>query len=281
MPEYEYAGHGRVSEEDYAEASRAANEYSVSLINGNDLKGSATLVSIGDTLGLLTADHVWRAVLKGEAKDHFCMVLSPHLQRFEYPFEGCTSIIVGKYSPDHAEQGPDLTFVRLDNPEKLQTIESKKSFYPLDPAKGKMSAWIPHDRSLWIVWGAPGEQSSRSSTSRGEGVLTVTHFAGWGEFVGKVDRDGFDYVKLKMTSGSYNYPNDYGGVSGGGAWVPIRFVEDHPEGKVLKPTLSVLLAGVAYYQIEEEVDYKTLILHGPISIYERVIQAVLHPDERA
>src|SRR5689334_16270490 len=113
MVEYhlDYVGHGKPSEHDYAEAQKAADSYSVSLINGNALKGSATLVSIGNIYGLLTADHVWRHI-KGEAKDHFCMVLSPQLARFEYPFEGCTPFIVGKYSEAHSEEGPDLTFIR-------------------------------------------------------------------------------------------------------------------------------------------------------------------------
>ncbi len=38
--------------------------------------------------------------------------------------------------------------------------------------------------------------------------------------------------------------------------------------------VSLLLSGVAYFQINEEPHYKTLILHGPKSIYERLIQEV-------
>lgn len=279
MPEleYDFVGQGTLSDEDYARACEAANEHSVSLINGNDLIGSATLVSIENIYGLLTADHVWRRVLKGEAKDHFCMVLSSHLQRFEYPFEGCTPIIVGQYSPDHEQEGPDLTFVRLDNPVKLGTIKSQKSFYPLTTAKGKAFDKLPLARSMWLVWGATAENSSRSTTVTGELIVTIKHFVGGGEFLEKVDRGGFDYVKIKIGSGNNRYPSNYGGVSGGGVWVPIRHTVD-PEGKVLKPTRFVLLAGVAYFQIEEEANFKTLILHGPKSIYERVIHAVLHPD---
>src|SRR5712691_12964239 len=123
--EYDFVGKRILTNGDYAEAGGAANEYSVSLINGNDLIGSATLVSIGDTYGLLTADHVWHYILQGEAKDHFCILLGPQLQRFEYPFQECTQVIVGRYSPDHEEEGPDLTFIRLDNPLKLGTIKSR------------------------------------------------------------------------------------------------------------------------------------------------------------
>jgi hypothetical protein len=159
---------------------------------------------------------------------------------------------------------------------KIGTIKSRKSFYPLDSEKGKLFDKIPHGKSVWLVWGAPGEQSSRSTSETGEPILKITHFVGWGNFVEKVDRGGFDYAKLRITSGSLNFPNQYGGVSGGGVWILYRLSED-PAGTVLKPTTYVLLAGVAYYQIEEEVNYKTLILHGPKSIYQRVVHAVLHP----
>jgi hypothetical protein len=272
--EPEFVNERILGDADYAEAGRAAYDYSVCLFNGNELIGSATLVSIGNVYGLLTADHVWQRVRRGEDKEHFCILVGSDLQRFEYPFEGCTPIIVGKYSPDHAEQGPDLTFIRLDNFLKLETIKSRKSFYPLEPAKGEMFDVIPYDRSMWLVCGAPAEQSSPSAMDSGELILRVSQFAGGGSFVEKVDRDGFDYVKIKIASGESNYPADYGGVSGGGVWIPIQYSED-PEGTVLKSTMSLLFAGVAYYQHGAEVGYTTLIFHGPKSIYERVRQAVL------
>ncbi len=69
--EYDLVGKRILTNEEYEEACRAANEYSVSLINGNDLKGSATLVSIGSAYGLLRADHVWQFILRGEDKGRF------------------------------------------------------------------------------------------------------------------------------------------------------------------------------------------------------------------
>src|SRR2546426_673655 len=107
--DYDFVGHRTLEDDDYADAGRAANDYSVSLLNGNALIGSTTLVSIGGFYGLLTADHVWEYVRHGEAKDHFCLVLGNQLQRFEYPFEDCTPTIVGRYSREHEEKGPDLT----------------------------------------------------------------------------------------------------------------------------------------------------------------------------
>jgi hypothetical protein len=41
-----------------------------------------------------------------------------------------------------------------------------------------------------------------------------------------------------------------------------------------------LLAGVAYYQIKEGLNSKTLIFHGPKSVYEKVVHAVLSGQKR-
>src|SRR2546425_761618 len=136
--EYDFIGQGTLQDAGYEQACRAADDHSVSLVSGNNLIGSATLVSIGNICGLLTADHVWQFVLRGDAKDHFCMLVGRHLHRFEYPFEHCNPIIIGNYSPDHEEEGPDLAFIRLNNPLKLGIIKSRKSFYPLNASKGRI-----------------------------------------------------------------------------------------------------------------------------------------------
>jgi len=180
--------------------------------------------------------------LNGEVKDHFCMVFGSRLHRFEYPFEGCTPIVVGKYSSSHEQEGPDLTFIRLNNPLKLQTIKSSKSFYPLNTAKGEVIDEIPINRCPWLVSGTPGEKCSISATETGEPFAKIAQFVGFGQFLQKFGRDDFDYVKIRVPSGSHNYPARYGGVSGGGVWIPFSPSED-PEGKVLKPALSLLLAG--------------------------------------
>jgi hypothetical protein len=270
---YDFVGQSLLGDLEYLEAGRAVNNYPVSLVEGNDLIGSATLISIGKASGLLTADHVWQRILKGEVKGHFCMVFGAEIQRFEYPFEECTPIVVGHYSPDHAEEGPDLVFIHLHNLLKLGTIMSRKSIYPLVPEYGKVFDQIPCDRYKWLVWGTPAEASSLSSTQAGEPLLKIVQFTGGADFLEKIERDGFDYVKLQIPSGNNNFPNQYGGVSGGGVWIPIRTSED-PEGKILKPMVSLLFAGVAYFQIDAEGNFKTLIIHGPKSIYERLVQEV-------
>jgi hypothetical protein len=47
-----------------------------------------------------------------------------------------------------------------------------------------------------------------------------------------------------------------------------------PPRRFLRPMVCLLLSGVADFQINEEPHYKPLSLHGPKSIYERLIQEV-------
>jgi hypothetical protein len=275
-PKYEFdlVGQRTLEPDDILNAAQAANDYSVSLVNGNDLVGSSTLVTVEGVHGLLTADHVWQTLCQGEDAEDFCMVLGSQLHRFEYRFSQCTPIIVGRYSPDHEQEGPDLAFICLDNLLKVGDLKSRKSFYPLEPEKRKMFELIPYDQSPWLVWGAPAEKSSRSLAETGELVTRLGHFAGVSEFQERNERGGFDYVRVTVPSGEHNFPSNYGGVSGGGVWLPYHLSQD-PAGKILKPMSSVLLAGVAYYQIEDGPGQKTLLLHGVRSIYERVFQQVV------
>jgi hypothetical protein len=112
------------------------------------------LVSIGNIYGLLTADHAWKLLLRQRKdEDHFCLLLGNQLlQRFEYPFQECEPTIVGEYSPDHEEEGPDLTFIRLNNLLKVGTIKSRKSFYPLDPSTARIFGQLPFDKSPRPPW---------------------------------------------------------------------------------------------------------------------------------
>ncbi|HOA62268.1 MAG: hypothetical protein KA191_14150 [Verrucomicrobia bacterium] len=274
-PRYEVdlVGRGTLDEGNILEAAKAANDYSVSLINGNDPKGSATLARIKGIHGLLTADHVWQALRRGDDEEHFCMVFGQHLHRFEYRFEECTPTIVGAYSRNHEEEGPDLAFIRLDNMVRVGNLKSRKSFYSLERENLQIFDQIPYARCPWLVWGAPAEQSSRSKTEAGELVVRLGHFTGVSHFKKCVKRGKFDYVEAEIPAGSHNFPNDYGGVSGGGVWIPYRLSEDS-EGKILKPMISILLAGVAYYQSDLVSGHRTLFLHGPRSIYEHVIECV-------
>lgn len=270
---YDILGTKQLSDAHNAEAQRATHEYSVSLINGNDLRGSATLVSIGNAYGLLTADHVWSHIQDGGAEDHFCMLLGSRIQRFEYPFQECSPIVIGAYMANHLAEGPDLTFIRLDNPQKIATLKSQKSFFPLDKQKGELFQKISFKSLVWLLWGAPAERSKMLFTKSGERVRKVTHFVGGSDFENVVERNGFDYLTLKIPTGGWDYPRNYQGFSGGGVWIPVQYSED-PIGNILRPTLNLLLVGVAFYQSKEVAGSRNIACHGAKSIYQRTVTAV-------
>lgn len=187
MSEYEYAlvKQQQLAVENYIEACNATNDYSVSLASGDKPIGSATLVSIGKHLGFLTADHVWQRLLNDKHEGAFCIVIENYPHRFEYSYDECSAVIVGEYSSKHALEGPDLTFVRLNNLTKVGTIKSLKSFYPLSSENLKLFELIPYEQCPWIIWGAPAEISSLSRVNQGEDLLKIGHFSGAGDFIEK------------------------------------------------------------------------------------------------
>jgi hypothetical protein len=84
-------------------------------------------------------------------------------------------------------------------------------------------------------------------------------------------RNGFDYFRFQVHSGVEDFPSKFGGVSGGGIWLPS--MQEMKNGKIEYPPM---LQGVIFY---ESRPYKNdtrrlLIGHGPDSIYNCVAQAL-------
>jgi len=260
----------------YNEASVAANDYGVSLVHGDDLIGSATLVSVGEHHGLLTADHVWKAILEKEEREHaghICLVFSKSAHRFEVPLDGISPVVVGEYSDSHAFEGPDITFLRLGDVTKLGELKAKKSFSPISLDALALFKAIPHDRCYWVIWGAPGELSLKGTNDLGEGLNRITHFVMPAEFGGIEDAGEYDYCTVEIPYGKENYPTTYGGVSGGGAWITYGVSED-PQGQMISGPRRLLLVGLAYFQRRKSEGVMELKLHGPKSIHKRVTEAV-------
>jgi len=80
----------------------------------------------------------------------------------------------------------------------------------------------------------------------------------------------FDILKLKALAGELGYPGDYGGISGGGVWFSI-FRIDPDRGIESLTADPPFLAGVEYARATEWTSrMRTLICHGPSSIYDYV-----------
>jgi hypothetical protein len=236
--------------------------------------GSGTLVFAGNRFGILTAYHV----AKRFPGVQLGMVITDRDTTFHLERDDFVVIPIGlPHSEEHPELGPDLAVIWILNPDRLATIQSKKSFYRLTDRS--FDEWNDpplksHLKELfWWVLGAPDEFASyvKPHDVRGE-VLAATHFSGEATFCEILERAAFDFIEVEITAGSHNYPSDYGGVSGGGIWLtPMEQVTDDP---LSVKHMSVVLAGVPFCQGPPGAT-RRIFGHGPKSIHDLATAALL------
>jgi hypothetical protein len=92
----------------------------------------------------------------------------------------------------------------------------------------------------------------------------------------RIERDGFDYIKLIVRSGDGTYPKDCAGMSGGGmGLVPFSYgPDDDPNDPKTARNEAPILAGVSFYQSEIENGERIITRHGYDSIYSRLRQSL-------
>lgn len=175
-------------------------------------------------------------------------------------------------SPDgeYSENGPDLAFLRILDPAALSTIKAKKSFAPLETPlpDGHEAAFVRNlHPSPWVIAGAPVALESHSGElGTSDHVLQASHFTGDADFLAISVTDGFDLLRLQVNCGQHGFPPDYEGLSGGGLWFsPFSF--DPGVGLKSLECVPPRLAGVMFYQFNEENGCRELVAHGPRSIY--------------
>jgi hypothetical protein len=261
-------------------AQRLATNYAVVFVGENkrkdrmELIGSGTLVSIAGVKGILTADHVTRIGIYEKKRTEFSICYKTSSVR---PFNTVTPdqvlpVVVGKYSEDHEENGPDLTFLTIIDEKLAETLGRIKSFFPL---KDQIDlSKYPLKEMPWTISGSPADEHEDrnyvryEATDDGRELLRFTDFHIPAYFSSLEQRDGFDYLKLRVNAGDEG-PTTYEGVSGGGMWV---IAVDSPDPKSAHP----LLEGVCYYATTPEKGIATIIGHGPDSIYKRLREKILN-----
>jgi hypothetical protein len=254
------------------QATREISDFTVSLIQDQRLCGSATLVSAHGAYYLLTAHHVAKEVC-GKSEKPLGINIDPNPHQFFIEQSMLQHIEVGKPPTENSPDGPDISAIRILDPDKLTRIGSKKSFYRLD---GKSSDTYneKYDMDSWWIAGAPFEFTyGEGEPGTGHYVLGVTHFHAEATFMSVASRDGFDFLSLSAYAGSHQFPANYQGVSGGGIWFAPQTI-DPDVGMSSLSYASPFLAGVAYYQQPTESDQMLIFGHGPESIYQRVYQAL-------
>lgn len=250
-----------------AAATREISDFSVSLISQQEVLGSGTLVTASDAVGILTAHHVAQVIAeRGEAVG---VNISEHIhQFFLLPTLMEIRPVGTPANPARPEDGPDLSVIKILDPHFLSTLRSRKSLYRLEGRSFEEEfAAYPFQEMPWWVMGSPAEFSTHEGeVGTPEHILGAVHFAAEATFVALTRRGDFDFAEVRITAGSHGFPVAYGGVSGGGIWI-TPFTLDPEVGFKTMGYASPFLAGVAYYQGPLEGTGRSILGHGPESIY--------------
>lgn len=255
-------------------ATREIYDHSVSLILDQKLIGSGTLVDVSGLAGILTAGHVSDLIRK-RPHDEIGIAVANHRHEFFVPVSHLENFVIGHRAVNRGEErGPDLSFLRILDLNKLATLRSKKSFFRVDSKTFSRLREIPPDKVGWFIAGAPAEFSPYVGTKGApERILDIGLLVGGATFRSVYDHEGFDYVRLSVNAGEHDFPSHFGGVSGGGIWL-VPFTICPEKGPVSLDYKAVFLAGVAFFQSDLKEKEREIIGHGPSSIYTRLPQSL-------
>jgi hypothetical protein len=252
--------------------------YTVVIIINDEQIGSGTLVKIGSSHGVLTAEHVVRHPkrpdlhLDSTNPNGPRLLLPPADFPDGIPIESFALRVFTTKRPS-GSHSPDLAFVVLPPSPLLNELMLRKSFYPLavSPINSMSNAL---DEIGYVAFcGFPGALQEKHQPSHGySSVIKAQGFA----FITGPDRyyrsNGWDYYELGFTPKEIPEIETFGGVSGGGVWrIPIfRKQGDKPgQEQIGKPTL----AGVAFYEDWNPAKARFFVTtHGPRSIYSKFLR---------
>jgi hypothetical protein len=251
----------------HASITREIFDFTVAFVLNHAVCGSGTLVRSNGKFGVLTATHVLEQ-FAGSKKQRVGLIISENAHQFILePDHVERSDFLGAIG-DEPSTGPDISFLQLLSPTDESNICARKSVYLIDGRSfSKFDGFPVKDGSWWIA-GAP-DQKSESEGAGAQNVLKATLFVGEGRFVSIVDSTTYDLIRVAMIAGNHTFPDNYEGVSGGGIWISC-FTMDPDEGKETVGYDPPFLAGVAFYQTAiDTIAERTIVGHGPSSIYGR------------
>lgn len=229
--------------------------------------GTGTLVRTGRVYGILTAHHVAELFEDGW---RLGVVLIPQVHTHSIMPELYEIIHIARGSIDC--EGPDLSFLRIHDPH-VGTIKAYKSFYDLDAFRGSfLSSPPPPTTGAWFLFGA--SQVLTTHEPREGGFRNVY---GYRSFCGAIGvdelpaRGDFDYLNgvIKYAPDT-DPPSDFRGVSGGGLWHAL--LSDGVDGGI--DDHEYFLAGLAFWQSDIISDTRTILCHGPQSIYKVALASI-------
>jgi hypothetical protein len=216
--------------------------------------GSGTFLREGERYFILTANHVWEDSLRDgdavgvalrEVHDHRHFIetkaMTPHGPESPTPWTNL---------------GPDI--VALEIPlNHVGTIKAMKGFYEM---AGGLKAMVKGDHNYaFLLMGVPGVL----------GTFTKQHASlqihgMWDEKAAPFTEGEWDYFDFNGALPPGTPGNTFGGVSGGGLWRVQMY--PHPEREEIAST--VVLEGVAFYQLGTTEGKGIIRCHGVKSIQE-------------
>ena len=102
-------------------------------------------------------------------------------------------------------------------------------------------------------------------------VTTIRGLLNVGAAVEIEPADGCDRLRFDvLPADDFTLPESYGGTSGGGVW--RAFTQMRTDQK--KYLVQLRLLGVAFYQSDATNGSRSIICHGPKTIYDRMFTAI-------
>lgn len=236
------------------------------------LIGTGTLVMVGGSYCVLTADHV---LAKIRSSDQLSLLTSftGELRRHVFPFLhlGIHHIARGKVD----SLGPDIGLISLPQV-SIGSLRSEKTFFNIDKRRARFAnGYLERDRGFWFTTGIIGESEQVRGPTRGFTALkSYIALCGTAANPKEYEEAGFDYLEMQVNYRRANpdLPESFGGCSGGGIWqVPMRKNE-----KGVIEEEEYLLSGVVFYETAINEGVMRLKCHGRKSIYEKVTEYMDH-----
>jgi hypothetical protein len=239
----------------------AIEDFSVSIVFEDELRGSGTLVDAFGNLGILTAYHVAHETLDRDTEGDFCAIICDYPHRFEID-RNCIDHIPLGVPKGRPEDGPDLSLLKLTGEPMMSTLKSKKSFYRMNGKSFQDYDILPPEQLNWWLFGAPAVMAKPMTSKTFEGALFAKHLIAQAGYVSRDEHESFDILRLSLIAGAKPFPDDYRGVSGGGVWVAPLAMEKE-KGLESLSIENCRLAGVAYFQGDLVKGTREIFANGP------------------
>jgi hypothetical protein len=230
--------------------------------------GSGTLVTIGSIAGILTAAHVLQNLPnRGEV----ALLLFPgnerRLQKQTIDMALADKVMLA--AATSGSSGPDLGFLRL--PEvNIKNLRATNSFFNISDKRDGVARGQPRTTYTDAVLGVVEEWTKDAAPVRLSTRLKTFNllFCG-GDVTSKWCAGPYDLCTFTPSfEDGIEPPKSYGGVSGGGLW--RVYFEPDGSNKVHERRLI----GVAFYEIPDAEGNKRINCHGPLSVYDHLIETI-------